>query len=155
MPHRETKHLVILDFAVPVTAITLGTLTHIFGYEMTPIFDWFPYFLYGVSGVFFALAMAFWLSAQLKAHFIKKRRYVFIEAICYLLILAGMMIDAAFHTRYEADGNQMTINVNMLWYFAVWLPLALINEIVWFEFHKRFTWLRLLDEWQKSLRKNQ
>ncbi len=155
LSHRETKHLVFLDLAVPVTALALGTLAHLFGYEMTPFFGWFPYFLYSVWGALFALAAAFWLSAQLKARLIRKRRYVFIEPACYFLVLAGMMADAAFHTRYEADGGQMTISMDMLWYFAVWLPLALVNGIAWFELHKRFTWLKLLDEWQESLRKNQ
>jgi hypothetical protein len=62
---------------------------------------------------------------------------------------------AAVHTRYEANGGQMTVSMSMLWYFAVWLPLSLVNGISWFELHKRFTWLKLLDEWQESLRKNQ
>jgi|GEM_PF-217285 GNAT superfamily N-acetyltransferase len=148
--HKEAKRLTILDLGISVSTVVSGTLPHLFGYQMTPIFGSFPYYLYGISGAALVAFASLWVYWHLRERVIKKKRFIFIELGCYLFLLAGMLLDAAFHTRYFTEGTKMMISADTHWFFLFWLPLWLVNEVIWYDLHKRFTCSRSVIEGGKA-----
>lgn len=150
MSLKETKRIVRLDFGIGVSMAVSGLLPHIFGYEITPNFDTFPYFLYGIAWTASLVLALLWVAGHLKEGVIKRKRFIFLELACYAFLLAGALMDAAFHTQYHAEGAEMTITADTRWLFLLWLPLWIANELLWYDLHKRFAFSRAVTESGKA-----
>ncbi len=150
MSLKKTKRIARLDFGIGVSMAVSGVLPHIFGYEITPIFNTFPYFLYGIAWAASLVLALLWVACHLKEGVIRRKRFVFLELACYAFLLGGTLMDAAFHTQYHAEGTEMAISADARWLFLLWLPLWIANELLWYGLHKRFTFSRAVTESGKA-----